>query len=101
MRSVFRLDPRKIKPILNTTVRRHAGDVSGRGIYRAMEPTMYYGPQIRVLKFLQITLWAWISYNFWYDPEFVFGHPDFEMSNPALWTDEELGIPPDDYDEVV
>ena len=66
-----------------------------------MEPAMYYGPQIRWLKCTQVILWAWMSYNLWYDPEMVFGHPDYELPNTELWTDEELGIPPDDYDEVV
>lgn len=41
-------------------------------------------------------MWWWIFWHLWKQPEHVFGeHP---RPDPLLWTDEELGIPPDDDD---
>ncbi|XP_034258651.1 NADH dehydrogenase [ubiquinone] 1 beta subcomplex subunit 2, mitochondrial [Pantherophis guttatus] len=39
-------------------------------------------------------MWFWILWRFWHDPDEVLGH--FPFPDPSLWTDEELGIPPDD-----
>ncbi|XP_065317253.1 NADH dehydrogenase [ubiquinone] 1 beta subcomplex subunit 2, mitochondrial-like [Gordionus sp. m RMFG-2023] len=39
--------------------------------------------------------WWYILYNLWYYPEDTIGH--YYYPDPAKWTDEELGIPPDDY----
>ncbi|XP_066489922.1 NADH dehydrogenase [ubiquinone] 1 beta subcomplex subunit 2, mitochondrial [Tiliqua scincoides] len=39
-------------------------------------------------------MWFWILWNFWHDPDAVLGH--FPYPDPSKWTDEELGIPPDD-----
>ncbi|XP_071494184.1 NADH dehydrogenase [ubiquinone] 1 beta subcomplex subunit 2, mitochondrial-like [Diadema antillarum] len=41
-------------------------------------------------------MWFWILWRFYHEPEDVFGH--FEYPDPSKWTDEELGIPPDDED---
>ncbi|XP_008313822.1 NADH dehydrogenase [ubiquinone] 1 beta subcomplex subunit 2, mitochondrial [Cynoglossus semilaevis] len=40
------------------------------------------------------TMWFWILWNFWKSPEEVLGH--FPYPDISKWTDEELGIPPDD-----
>jgi hypothetical protein len=64
-------------------------------------PSGLYGPNVRIMKGLQVLTWFWIFYNFWYDPDMLLGHPSYQPPNPELWTDEELGIPPDDYNEVV
>ncbi|XP_047349369.1 NADH dehydrogenase [ubiquinone] 1 beta subcomplex subunit 2, mitochondrial-like [Vespa velutina] len=40
--------------------------------------------------------WWWFLYRMWHDYKHLIGH--FEYPNPSKWTDEELGIPPDDYD---
>ncbi|KYN13894.1 NADH dehydrogenase [ubiquinone] 1 beta subcomplex subunit 2, mitochondrial [Trachymyrmex cornetzi] len=42
-------------------------------------------------------MWWWILWHFWHD----FGHiiGEFPYQEPSDWTDEELGIPPDDYPE--
>ncbi|KAM8821472.1 NADH dehydrogenase [ubiquinone] 1 beta subcomplex subunit 2, mitochondrial [Eudromia elegans] len=39
-------------------------------------------------------MWFWILWHFWHSPDMVLGH--FPYPDPAAWTDEELGIPPDD-----
>ncbi|PNJ51978.1 NDUFB2 isoform 10 [Pongo abelii] len=41
-------------------------------------------------------MWFWILWRFWHDSEEVLGH--FPYPDPSKWTDEELGIPPDDED---
>ncbi|XP_071630903.1 NADH dehydrogenase (ubiquinone) 1 beta subcomplex, 2, 8kDa [Temnothorax longispinosus] len=42
-------------------------------------------------------MWWWVLWHFWHD----FGHivGEFPYPDPSQWTDEELGIPPDDYTE--
>ncbi|EFN67227.1 NADH dehydrogenase [ubiquinone] 1 beta subcomplex subunit 2, mitochondrial [Camponotus floridanus] len=44
-------------------------------------------------------LWWWVLWHLWHD----FGHIVGEVPypDPSKWTDEELGIPPDDYEEPV
>ncbi|NXU74436.1 NDUB2 dehydrogenase, partial [Oreotrochilus melanogaster] len=37
-------------------------------------------------------MWFWILWHFWHSSDM--GH--FPYPDPAAWTDEELGIPPDD-----
>lgn len=39
-------------------------------------------------------MWFWILWHCWHDPEAVLGH--FPWPDASQWTDEELGIPPDD-----
>ncbi|XP_056367275.1 NADH dehydrogenase [ubiquinone] 1 beta subcomplex subunit 2, mitochondrial [Oenanthe melanoleuca] len=39
-------------------------------------------------------MWFWILWQFWHNSEMVLGH--FPYPDPSAWTDEELGIPPDD-----
>nr|XP_032638400.1 NADH dehydrogenase [ubiquinone] 1 beta subcomplex subunit 2, mitochondrial-like [Chelonoidis abingdonii] len=38
--------------------------------------------------------WFWILWHFWHNPDAVLGH--FPYPDASKWTDEELGIPPDD-----
>lgn len=85
----------------STSAVRKAHAPPGSGVYRADAPPCDYGPKIRVMKACQVLVWWHIFYSFWYDPEIILGHPEYELPNISLWTDEELGIPPDDYDEVV
>ncbi|XP_043489532.1 NADH dehydrogenase [ubiquinone] 1 beta subcomplex subunit 2, mitochondrial-like [Polistes fuscatus] len=40
--------------------------------------------------------WWWFLYRMWHDHLHLVGH--FDYPDPSKWTDEELGIPPDDYD---
>ncbi|XP_071761856.1 NADH dehydrogenase [ubiquinone] 1 beta subcomplex subunit 2, mitochondrial [Centroberyx gerrardi] len=39
-------------------------------------------------------MWFWILWHCWHDPDAVLGH--FPWPVASEWTDEELGIPPDD-----
>ncbi|XP_026003285.1 NADH dehydrogenase [ubiquinone] 1 beta subcomplex subunit 2, mitochondrial isoform X2 [Astatotilapia calliptera] len=39
-------------------------------------------------------MWFWILWHCWHDPDAVLGH--FPWPDASEWTDEELGIPPDD-----
>ncbi|KAG9280480.1 NADH dehydrogenase [ubiquinone] 1 beta subcomplex subunit 2, mitochondrial [Astyanax mexicanus] len=39
-------------------------------------------------------MWFWILWHSWHDPDAVLGH--FPWPDMSAWTDEELGIPPDD-----
>ncbi|XP_075611717.1 NADH dehydrogenase [ubiquinone] 1 beta subcomplex subunit 2, mitochondrial [Balearica regulorum gibbericeps] len=39
-------------------------------------------------------MWFWIFWHFWHSSDMVLGH--FPYPDPSAWTDEELGIPPDD-----
>uniref|UniRef100_W5NIZ5 NADH dehydrogenase [ubiquinone] 1 beta subcomplex subunit 2, mitochondrial n=1 Tax=Lepisosteus oculatus TaxID=7918 RepID=W5NIZ5_LEPOC len=41
-------------------------------------------------------MWFWILWHCWHDPDEVTGH--FPWPDPSEWTDEELGIPPDDVE---
>ncbi|XP_006001293.1 NADH dehydrogenase [ubiquinone] 1 beta subcomplex subunit 2, mitochondrial [Latimeria chalumnae] len=50
--------------------------------------------QVWQAEFLSSAMWFWILWNLWHDPDAVFGH--FPYPDPSQWTNEELGIPPDD-----
>ncbi|XP_066525119.1 NADH dehydrogenase [ubiquinone] 1 beta subcomplex subunit 2, mitochondrial [Hoplias malabaricus] len=39
-------------------------------------------------------MWFWILWHTWHDSDAVLGH--FPWPDTSAWTDEELGIPPDD-----
>uniref|UniRef100_C3KHE0 NADH dehydrogenase [ubiquinone] 1 beta subcomplex subunit 2, mitochondrial n=1 Tax=Anoplopoma fimbria TaxID=229290 RepID=C3KHE0_ANOFI len=64
-----------------------------------IEPQYRQYPQItKNQKFqselLSGTMWFWILWHSWHDPDAVFGH--FPWPDASAWTDEELGIPADD-----
>ncbi|PNJ51976.1 NADH dehydrogenase [ubiquinone] 1 beta subcomplex subunit 2, mitochondrial isoform X1 [Pongo abelii] len=52
--------------------------------------------QVFQSEFFSGLMWFWILWRFWHDSEEVLGH--FPYPDPSKWTDEELGIPPDDED---
>ncbi|KAI5273986.1 NADH dehydrogenase [ubiquinone] 1 beta subcomplex subunit 2, mitochondrial [Manis pentadactyla] len=52
--------------------------------------------QVIQAEFFSATMWFWILWRFWHDSDAVLGH--FAYPDPSQWTDEELGIPPDDED---
>jgi len=52
--------------------------------------------QVIQAEFFSATMWFWILWRFWHDSDAVLGH--FPYPDPSQWTDEELGIPPDDED---
>jgi len=47
---------------------------------------------IKIGKMVMTFFWAWFSFQLYDDPGVILGH--FHPPNPALWTDEELGVPP-------
>ncbi|KAF6276159.1 NADH:ubiquinone oxidoreductase subunit B2 [Rhinolophus ferrumequinum] len=74
---------------------RHAGG----GVH--IEPRYRQFPQITKSQVIQAeffsgTMWFWILWRFWHDSDAVLGH--FPYPDPSQWTDEELGILPDDED---
>ncbi|KAL8222099.1 UNVERIFIED_CONTAM: NADH dehydrogenase [ubiquinone] 1 beta subcomplex subunit 2, mitochondrial [Gekko kuhli] len=50
--------------------------------------------QVIKAEVLSSAMWFWILWHFWHSPEAVLGH--FPYPDASAWTDEELGIPPDD-----
>lgn len=64
-----------------------------------IEPQYRQYPQITKKQKLESELisgamWFWILWHLWHDPDAVLGH--FPWPDASAWTDEELGIPPDD-----
>lgn len=89
------------KKSFSTSAVKNAAAPPGSPPYRLDVPPMTYGPRVKFVHTIQTLIWFNIFYSFWYQPELALGHPQFQPPKPELWTDEELGIPPDDYDEVV
>ncbi|XP_030005155.1 NADH dehydrogenase [ubiquinone] 1 beta subcomplex subunit 2, mitochondrial [Sphaeramia orbicularis] len=50
--------------------------------------------QVFQSEFISGAMWFWILWHCWHDPDAVLGH--FPWPDASEWTDEELGIPPDD-----
>lgn len=45
---------------------------------------------------LMATMWFWLMWRCYHEPEEITGH--FPYPKPHTWTDQELGIPPDEED---
>lgn len=60
--------------------------------FKSFDPVFRYGA-MAVGGFM----WWWVLWHLWHEPEHITG--EFPQPDPLLWTDKELGIPPDDYDE--
>ncbi|XP_006821597.1 NADH dehydrogenase [ubiquinone] 1 beta subcomplex subunit 2, mitochondrial-like [Saccoglossus kowalevskii] len=77
------------------SLRRQAPQVQqkrhGSLLYRALPvpPRKHYWTGEAIMGLM----WFWILWRFYHDPEMVIGHGYPDISK---WTDEELGIPPDD-----
>ncbi|CAM9550459.1 unnamed protein product [Lampetra planeri] len=76
---------------LRVPVRRSGGGHHAVRYRQATDPDPYY---VRYGMFLSSFMWFWIFWHMWHTPEEVFGH--FPYPDPSKWTNEELGIPPDD-----
>ncbi|XP_071513632.1 NADH dehydrogenase [ubiquinone] 1 beta subcomplex subunit 2, mitochondrial-like [Panulirus ornatus] len=75
-----------------TSVPRHGG---GAWTYRTAPET----PSKLTLfqaEVLGAFMWWWILYHLITEPEHITG--EFPYPDPSKWTDQELGIPPDDED---
>ncbi|KAM5126673.1 NADH dehydrogenase [ubiquinone] 1 beta subcomplex subunit 2, mitochondrial-like [Callospermophilus lateralis] len=75
-------------------VRSAGGGVHIEPQYRQFPQLTRY--QVILGEFFSATMWFWILWRFWHDSDAVLGH--FTYPDPSQWTDEELGIPPDDED---
>ncbi|XP_072530219.1 NADH dehydrogenase [ubiquinone] 1 beta subcomplex subunit 2, mitochondrial [Salminus brasiliensis] len=73
-------------------VRKMADDLHQKALYRHPPPVTRFQ---RVWgELLSSSMWFWILWNFWHTPDAVLGH--FPWPDIEAWTDEELGVPPDD-----
>uniref|UniRef100_A0A8C5Q9W2 NADH dehydrogenase [ubiquinone] 1 beta subcomplex subunit 2, mitochondrial n=1 Tax=Leptobrachium leishanense TaxID=445787 RepID=A0A8C5Q9W2_9ANUR len=50
--------------------------------------------QVWHAEFISSFMWFWILWHLWHDTDAVLGH--FEYPDPSKWTDEEIGMPPED-----
>ncbi len=48
----------------------------------------------QIIRYALGVMWFYIFYSLWKKPEDLFGHATYP--DTSKWTDEELGIPPDD-----
>ncbi|KAL5009779.1 hypothetical protein ScPMuIL_012084 [Solemya velum] len=93
--ALSRLKPLTLLLRQNVTAKINPVRHGGQFVYRTSAPaaskkTLF---KAEVIGFL---LWYWILYHIWYEPEHLIGH--YEYPDPSKWTDEELGIPPDDVE---
>lgn len=84
---------------ISETTRRGYHYAEKGGTYRLMiPPPPYNNIQWKCVRATSTFVWTWVFYNLWYEPEFLLGHIAFQPPDPSTFTDEELGIPPDDED---
>ncbi|XP_004629096.1 NADH dehydrogenase [ubiquinone] 1 beta subcomplex subunit 2, mitochondrial [Octodon degus] len=74
---------------------RYAGG-SARAWPRYRECSQPTRSEVIQAEVLSSAMWFWILWRFWHDSDAVLGH--FPYPDPSQWTDEELGILPDDED---
>ncbi|XP_003791613.1 NADH dehydrogenase [ubiquinone] 1 beta subcomplex subunit 2, mitochondrial [Otolemur garnettii] len=75
-------------------VRHAGGGVHIEPRYRQFPQLTRY--QVVLGEVFSAGMWFWILWHFWHDSDAVLGH--FPYPDPSKWTDEELGILPDDED---
>ncbi|XP_014714726.3 NADH dehydrogenase [ubiquinone] 1 beta subcomplex subunit 2, mitochondrial [Equus asinus] len=85
---------RRVRAAGGGGVRHAGGDVHIQPRYRQF-PQLTRSQVIQA-EFFSATMWFWILWRFWHDSDAVLGH--FPYPDPSQWTDEELGILPDDED---
>ncbi|KAM0731962.1 NADH dehydrogenase [ubiquinone] 1 beta subcomplex subunit 2, mitochondrial [Formica fusca] len=94
LRIGYRNSQSKVSTTNLRSVRLSHDDYHGtyRGQIPPVEKIWLYGAEI-----MGGVMWWWVLWHFWHD----FGHivGEFPYPDPSKWTDEELGIPPDDYEE--
>jgi len=44
-------------------------------------------------------MWWWFLWHLWHEPEHLFVGEFGDYVDPSKWTNAELGVPPDDYEE--
>ncbi|KAI4492273.1 hypothetical protein M0802_009963 [Mischocyttarus mexicanus] len=83
---------RKNIPINNQPVRFSSGEEWGYRDYQSDKTTGF----VIAAELLGGLAWWWFLYKMWHEHSHLIGH--FKYPDSSKWTDEELGIPPDDYD---
>lgn len=93
LKSVYRLTPELRRCLTTSNARLAGGDHAVA--YRLPPPP---APKINytIAEFMGGFMWWWILWHLWTEPGHIFG--EWDMPDPNKWTDEELGIPPDDVD---
>jgi NADH dehydrogenase (ubiquinone) 1 beta subcomplex subunit 2 len=85
-----------VKRAFTTSLQRRGGGLDG-WVYRRQAARPEKGGFIDVAATLVMTyIYWWIFWHLFTEPGHVFG--EWEFPDPTQWTDEELGIPPDDYE---
>ncbi|NP_001161298.1 NADH dehydrogenase [ubiquinone] 1 beta subcomplex subunit 2, mitochondrial [Danio rerio] len=64
------------------------------GVQHYRQPPPIAKNQIFNANLLGGFMWFWILWHTWHTPDAILGH--FPWPDASAWTDEELGIPPDD-----
>ncbi|XP_076845830.1 NADH dehydrogenase [ubiquinone] 1 beta subcomplex subunit 2, mitochondrial [Brachyhypopomus gauderio] len=89
------------RPALRLLTRRHnqafvrkAGGGGPHIVAQYRQPPHVTNNQKFQAELLSGAMWFWILWHTWHDPDAILGH--FTCPDPSAWTDEELGIPPDD-----
>ena len=94
-------DASVIKRAFATTLQRKSG--ADAWTYRRQNPRPAKGSGIDLMATGVMTfIYWWIFWHLFTEPGHVFGGSrfgEFDYPNPLDWTDEELGIPADDYEE--
>lgn len=91
--------PRETSVLFVKALTAKSSGSAGGGVH--IEPRYRQFPQLTKSQVIQAeifsgTMWFWILWRFWHDSDAVLGH--FAYPDPSQWTDEELGILPDDED---
>ncbi|XP_072045977.1 NADH dehydrogenase [ubiquinone] 1 beta subcomplex subunit 2, mitochondrial-like [Amphiura filiformis] len=91
MKSLLRLRPsiNLLRRSTQTVPRRH-----GHIVYRDLPKSPKYIENFAT--FTMSMMWFWLMWRCYHEPEELTGH--FPYPDPAKWSDEELGIPPDNED---
>ena len=92
-------DSLEIKRAFATSLQRKGSDA---WTYRRQNPRPAKGSGIEMMATGVMTfIYWWIFWHLFTEPGHVFGGSkfgEFDYPDPLEWTDEELGIPPDDYE---
>ena len=84
-----------------TTIKRQDALQGQAWAYRHRNPEPKKGV-VMTANFIGTFVYWWIFFHIFTEPGHLFGGSvfgEFDFPNPEEWTDEELGIPPDDYEE--
>ncbi|XP_058818880.1 probable NADH dehydrogenase [ubiquinone] 1 beta subcomplex subunit 2, mitochondrial [Topomyia yanbarensis] len=78
--------------IVSKQIIRRSHDVS----YRVNGPTPSLAARAGA-QFAGGLMWWWVLWHLFHEYEHITG--EFDYPDPSAWTNAELGIPPDDYEE--